>query len=476
MIDNHNGKSISMSLPTTLQFNNQQSGQSGITKIGIGLKSTPAKIISKETAKIGHKDIYSDLEFQEYFDFNNLKELFKTLIQSFVKNYVRMLISEPFEVTRLILQVGFFSTGSGSVKRDRKMQEPIVSDDDDYDDEDINFFASASDISQPNSPLKIRPRRKSVIERSVPSLRNSMMSLTNDKNLKKNHIKPTTLKTLDVMSALLSKEGSRGLWRAINTSFIYRTLSHTIEAWLTGFLSPFLNIPDPFFIDIVHSSDPFKSLCLSIAAGVITLIILQPIDLIRLKFIVTSTTIKEKRSFRKIITSFHLRDYIIPTQLIIPALHHSLASIFWKKYTPYLLYTKFNIDNFSSPFFYSTTTLLTSLMELLIKLPLELLLRRAQLEYLLKDKDCNEELRIKPEELSFQFAGYYGYLPTLYYIYKGIVPSYAIEEIPHDEINENQGIEAIYRGWKVGLLNVLGSWGLDVLKDNVQPNYKEEKF
>ncbi|KAK7686878.1 hypothetical protein QCA50_009954 [Cerrena zonata] len=46
------------------------------------------------------------------------------------------------------------------------------------------------------------------------------------------------------MTAVASKDGPLALFRGVNAQFIHQTLSHTIEAWITGFISPFLGSPD----------------------------------------------------------------------------------------------------------------------------------------------------------------------------------------------------------------------------------------
>ncbi|ODV95755.1 hypothetical protein PACTADRAFT_40691 [Pachysolen tannophilus NRRL Y-2460] len=482
VIDHRTGKPISASLPTTLQFNNNNGHHHGnITSIGLansnGIRTLNKGKISTihdaNSSSVSDKNMYSDLEFQEYFDYNNLRELIKSLINSFIKNYVRILISQPFEVSKLLLQVGSFNTSiePKNVGYQEKKYLDSLSDvgDDEEDDEndEIDFFVAAPD-EQDYSMLTSSPKDDSKKQHSR-------------RKQGRHHIQPLSLHTIDIMSSLLSKEGTKGLWRSINTSFIYQTLSNTIEAWLTGFLSPLLNIPDPFFIDIIHSSNPFKSLCLSIVAGVLTGLVLQPVELIKFKFSVTSTNLNfAKRSFRKTITSFEPKNFLIPYSLILPAFNYFLSANFIKKYVPYLLFTKFNIDNYTSPVLYSATTLLTSISELFIKLPLELLLRRAQFNYLLNDETCNEALKIEKDELSVKFGGYYGYLPTLYYVYKGTRPHYIEESDDNyddfDKENENKGFEAIFRGWRVGLLNVLGSWGAGVLKNNFDENTKEERF
>ncbi|KAH3666422.1 hypothetical protein WICMUC_005690 [Wickerhamomyces mucosus] len=420
------------------------------------------------------KNIYSDLEFHEYFEWNNVGELLKSLFNSFLKNYINTLISQPFEVSRLLLQVGDFKTKIGNQSRQtdnvtgnfkKKNYRNIyngnenndtndndnVNDNDDEDDEELNYFES----------------REAEFKRTR-TIRQQSTKLDVPKDFKlhkksKKYLVPVSLNTVDIMSSLLSTEGIRGLWRASNCTFIFTALSSTLEAWITGFLSPFFQIPDPFFVDVAHSSDPTTTLILSLSASIITGLLLAPLDLIRTRLIVTKVDNTE-RSFRNSIKN--LNFYTIPISLIIPTILNSLANKFLKKFTPYLLFIKFGIESYGSPTIYSTISLISSILELFIKLPIETLLRRAQVSYLLKNSsNSNNCLKIKDadNELIVKFAGYSGVFTTLYDIFYND--------------GENRGLEAIFRGWRVGLLNILGSWGLEILQISYDDqSFQEEKF
>lgn len=159
--------------------------------------------------------------------------------------------------------------------------------------------------------------------------------------------------------------------------------------------------------------------------------------------------------------------------LLLPTINHSLASNGLKRYIPYLLFTQFNMDIYNSPVMYPLITLVTNSVELFIRLPVETLLRRAQLNYLLNNPNCNKTLRLQHNELSVPFGGYYGYFSTLYYVYTGSKPS--LDKVSVTELNNiNKGLESIFRGWKVGLLHVLSNWRFQML--NNYTNVSEEQF
>ncbi|CDK29239.1 unnamed protein product [Kuraishia capsulata CBS 1993] len=445
IIDMETGRNISMSLPTTAKFS------SGIPK---EFSSAGIHAGVQMTNSVGRKNVYSDLEFREYFVWSNTKDLLQSLCRSSLKNYARQFMSQPFEVSRLLLQVGAFSPS------ETNSATPSTTFDEDEDDEEDDFF------ERTGSP---RAKRYSSIQRSVPKLRVPVVENTN--------INPLSLNTIDVMSALISKEGFRGLFRCTNTSFLYTTLFFTIDAWICGFVSPIFGVPDPFFIDIVHSTNPFRSLLLSVASSCITGLLLAPVSLIRTRFIAT-TTKSQNRSFKRLLGQLTWKQLLVPLRLIVPTINFELSAHLLKTWVPYFLYTRCSVDRYTSPLVFSTVELLTSVVELFVKLPLETLLRRSQVDYLVNDPSCPEALRISENELSVKFGGYHGYFATLYYIYNGTKPvshndKFSLE-VPSSDTNV--GLEGLFRGWRVGLLNVISSWGLSILHDQSLENVEVEKF
>jgi fusion and transport protein UGO1 len=327
-----------------------------------------------------------------------------------------------------------------------------VEDDDDDDEEEIEYFqpknvTNEQFIHTRTQTIKRKPTR--------PIQKNAEDSKSKSKA---KLIAPVSLNTVDMMSSLLSTEGVRGLWRANNASFIFSALSMTFEAWITGFISPFLQIPDPFFVDAIHSPDPTKTLILSISASVITGLILAPLDLIRTKMIVTSVSNNE-RSIRNSIKNLKFRT--CPASLIIPTILNSLTNQFFKRVTPYLLYFKLGIDIYGSPILLNGIKLGSSFLELFVKLPVETLLRRSQVAYLLKPSNDYNPLKISESQLIVKPVEFTGVLSTLYGVY-------------HSRQN---GLEGLFRGWRVGTLNIIGTWGLNILQNNYEDQInKTEKF
>ncbi|CUM63525.1 uncharacterized protein PRCAT00001102001 [Priceomyces carsonii] len=416
-------------------------------------------------SKGSEKNYVYDLEFQEYFDFNNLVELLKNLMWNFCKNYLKTLISQPLEIVRLVLQVGKLDiekpTEKKSSSHSRLLQSSMTdSYASDYTDSDSepDYFQSTGDSASSQLSNKISIRRSLKLKEL-------------------NKIRPTSKHTMDIISAIVTEDGPFALFRGINASFIYHTLSHTIEAWITGFLSPFLGIPDPFFLDLTHSTDPLRSLWLSVCACVLTGLILIPLDLIKVRLMITQfnrpaleeepsskegsqdlrSTIVNNRSIRESIRHYPISALFHPpkTVAILTALHQFSTSIF-RKMAPYILFIKFNIDANSSPSLYTVVNLALLIMEFFIKLPVENLLRKEEVRFLLSPKSILED-----EQRVITIDN-----PDTNMIVEFNDAFYKSSNEQKLTLKERIQSLELFNGWRVGVLNVIGFWGYNILKRN----------
>lgn len=454
----------------------------------------------------GDKNFISDLEFSEYFEVNNMLELLKNLFWTLFKDYVKVLLAQPLEITRLVLQVGKFNFSSK--KKEEKLKRlldlthslsssnaSLKSGSADLElsghqlgfvdeEEPIDYFQPQNDQQVWANPNTIyepaTPAPAPVTDKFVPP---QLKRLSTRKRLRVYKIQPKSLHTMEIMSAIANKDSFLALFRGVNASYLYQVLSHMIEAYITGFVSPFLGIPDPFFLDLTHSNDPFKSLWLSVSACVLTGLVMIPLDLIRIKFMITQPTslaltndtsgnediiektaeevVQNTRSFRESIRNFP--TYYLkhpPTPIIFFTTMYQLSTTVFRKMAPYLLYIKFNIDAYSSPTIYTFVNLLSLIGEFFVKLPVENLLRKEQVRFLLAPKlhDKKKVITIvKPEEnMIVEFNG---------------APS------DEDELTNWQKVKqlGLFNGWRVGLLNVVGFWGYNIFKNSGNA-LKEERL
>lgn len=494
LIDTDTNKPITASLASSLAKQTAKRSFKAVNGIGIsGFNGANASNASD-------KNYVYDLELNEYFDFNNVTELLKNLVWSFVKNYCKVLLSQPLEIVRLVLQVGYFPE-LDNVKQSKKrgkvysrlLDESTVIDtdgepveyeldeeeigEDDDEDEVINYFET------PGESL-IRPTSTTSASKRVSTVK-QLRSIK--KNRRKIH--PISKHTVDIMSSLVAKDGPFALFRGINAAFIHQTLSHTIEAWITGFISPFLGIPDPFFLELTRLTDPWKSLWLSVLACVLTGLILMPLDLIKIRLMITqfnkgpstssitsSTATSDDedtsispttdssnylgintRSIRDSIRNYPLSVLLRPppTITMLTILYQFSTTIF-RKTAPYILYIKFNVDSYLSPKLYTMVNLLLLIMEFFVKLPLENLLRKEQVRFLVKDKGVFEDeqkvvtIEDPDKDLIVEFND-----------------GWKDDEDP-DSVSLIERVKrlGLFNGWRVGVLNVVGFWGYNMIKNN----------
>lgn len=469
LIDTHTNKPISATLTSSLLQSTGSSNRSanGFRIGGLSDKRFIGDVGLGKTVRssAAEKNYVYDLELKEYFDPNNMMELLKNLVWSFFKNYCKSILSQPLEIARLVLQVGVFNfdTKRRSVIRqqldDVSKAESDLPDEDDDEDDDENYFQSAiefNNISDHKKPTKkltpTKPKTALVLE-------------------SRHKIKPISKHTIDIMSSIAAKDGPLALFRGINASFIHQTLSHTIEAWITGFIAPFLGIPDPFFLDLTHLPDPLRSLWLSVLACVLTGMVLLPLDLIKVRLMLTQFTKPQPeqpaspeqrpleqntRSIRESIRKYPLNLLLHPPPAIalLTVLYLFSTSIF-RKTTPYLLFIRFNIDSYLSPTFFTLVNLFLLIFEFFIKLPVENVLRKEQVRFLLTSKPYDKHnvvTILNPDEnLIVDFNS--GWIHN------------------DDDVNQPSMWQRIQRfglfdGWRVGVLNVFAFWGYNILNSD----------
>jgi fusion and transport protein UGO1 len=496
IIDTATSQSISQSLPLVQSQIGGSSNTSGgglrnslVGIHGFGARtkaSANAPFLSTDlSSSYDHKSV-SDLEWNEFFDISNLKEILIALTRRFIQGWMKCLISQPFDVVRILLQVGSFKSNNNNNNKivnlkpesneqfsnAKTFDEEEISSDSEIEGRDAYFINDASSNNLRSSQIERRLSRK-----SSGSLKNMKINLENGKK-PSILIEPASLNTFDMLNSLLAKEGPRGILKAVNTTFLMHTLQYTIESWVSGFISGIIGIPDPLFVDMIHSPNPNWSLLLKMFSNVFSCLVLTQLRLIRAKFIVTTST-RGCRSFREIIWNIP-RFYIfsIPKSLLIPSIITNSIKSFTLYFPEYFLLSM-KINKYNNPYVYNMSSVILKIFGLFIRLPFETLYARAQVNYLLTNKtELPKIMRIEKDDMCVAFGGYYGYLSTLYYIIMGSKPlTYEGQslEVDVDETEENKGIQAIFRGWKVGLLRLVSSYTLNLLRDD-RYNVQEERF
>lgn len=479
IIDTATSQSISLSLPS---IQSQANGLMHGSNSRVGLQGFSSKIKTRNSLISSERPFgksVGDMEWSELFDISNLKAILTALSKRFIQGWLKCIISQPFDVVRLLLQVGSYKEKTQVVKLKSTSSKPTNSLNDNENDEDeYDADIEGRDIyfadDDPKDTLRVsqieRPNREhSAIINLESNLTSSKLNTI---------IEPISLNTFDMINALLLKEGPRGILKAVNTTFLMHTLHYTIKSWITGFISGLIGIPDPLFVDMMHSPNTTWSLLLNVFSNVIASLLLTNLNLIRTKFIVTTSS-RGCRSFREIlwrIPRFHI--FAIPRGLLGPSLITNTIKSLTLNYPEYLL-TTMRINRYNSPYVYNMSSVVLNCIGLFLRLPFETLYARAQVNYLLTNKvELPQDMRISKDEMCIEFGGYYGYLSTLYYILMGSKPlTYEGQslEVEVDETEANKGIQAVFRGWKVGILRLVSSYTLGLLRDD-KFSIHEEQF
>ncbi|KAF2793828.1 hypothetical protein K505DRAFT_325210 [Melanomma pulvis-pyrius CBS 109.77] len=348
------------------------------------------------------RDILSDLDYDSYLpdDSPTLAGHAKRLIDQALWNYTSVLLAQPFEVAKTILQVhqasGQVPGLIAAVDEPRTRPSSYASGkfqdfpSDESDDDSPDYFTSTAPrpLDPPFSPPGANSRSP-IRRRHAPSRSNSSTPT---------RAPPPALRSLElrkadslfeVIAQLWQKESAWGVWKGTNVTFVYNFLLKTTESWTRSLLSALLNIPDSGLmgtaasgiggLDIIDSPNPLLSLVVAVSATAIAAFALAPLDIVRTRLIVTPTNAPPRTIYPSLslLPSISLPPSLLPVTL----LHATLPTIISSS-TPLILRSYFSIDPILTPSIYSISTFLSSTTELFLRLPVETVLRRGQVAVL----------------------------------------------------------------------------------------------
>ncbi|RPB09216.1 mitochondrial carrier [Morchella conica CCBAS932] len=394
-------------------------------------------------------NLLTDLQdYTDYLDSPSPNEVLKNFFTQAAAQYGLNLVAQPFENSKMLLQcrvvprrecgvVGAKGKGRKKESTWRKgraydsADEDNGSDDDDADstDSEPNYFAS-DDITPTPKKLRRSPSRG----RKMTDRAGYVVETTTDPDTAhpwQIELPHPDSSISDMLKALWAKEGAWGIWKGQNSSFLYGILERTIESWAGSFLSAVLSLPDPGLTEIADSAYPLASLGVAVAAAAISAVVLAPLDIVRTRLVITPSTEQP----RNILPCLRLLpSYFIPPSLILPATLHATIPSFISLGTPYFLRTRFGCDPILTPTLFSILTFFSSTAELAVRLPLETVLRRGQVA------------AVKPQRTIVPLGRYAGVFGTMWCVVK-----------------EEEGGEALWRGWRLGLWTNVGVLGLGLV-------------
>ncbi|KAL9629319.1 MAG: hypothetical protein Q9164_006930 [Protoblastenia rupestris] len=290
---------------------------------------------------------------------------------------------------------------------------------------------------------------------------------------------------LTTLSSLWNAEGSWGIWKGVNSTYIHSILLSTITSFIRSFLSAFLALPDPGLsftstsigptsytggLDILSSPSPLASLAVAVSAAGIAGTILAPLDIARTKHILTPSTHPPRSIIANIKT---LPSWTLPFSLAPTAVIHSTLPTFISASAPLFLRSKMGIDPLITPNLYAIATFCSQAIELSIKLPIETVLRRGQMDVV----RCTPEGRdLQAVVVVGPYKGFFGTMRSIMYEEgeRGVPAAAGMPKggkgapemkigIAGPQRKKGQGVEGLYRGWRVGMWGLLGVWGAATL-------------
>ncbi len=182
-------------------------------------------------------------------------------------------------------------------------------------------------------------------------------------------------------------------------------------------------------------------------------------------------TPSSKGQRRTLATLRALPSYLCNSMLAIPTILNSLVHPLITLSTPLVLRTKFMLDNTAAPLTFSAAKFLASSAAILVKLPLETILRRGQMS-VLSSPEYIRALAGKEKRLEtiVPVGRYYGIFGTMHHITfeegsRLLAPSAAKGKGKNGKAKlqlattqKGQGLDGLWRGWKVNWWGLVGLW------------------
>ena len=427
---------------------------------------------------------FPDLDYSEYL--SEASPSLVTSVKSFVDQalwkYFSVLMAQPFEVAKIILQTQVAqdveSLPSSVPSTPGQIREVSRDYEDEYansSDDEPNYFTSTAPLDVTPSP-PTRGRRRTPQRQTSSTSKKSLHGESELPSYRLHLKNPHSL--LDVLSALSSSSGPISLWRASNSTFMYGVLSKAMESFFRGLLGAIFGIAEgdiltptspgliPNF-SILSSASPAATLLISTAATGLSALVLGPIDAARTRLILTPSSLAPRTLLATLRTLSP--SYLIPTHLIPITLVTSTIPAAISNSTPLFLRSYLKLDPITNPTSWSAFTFLGSALDLSVRFPLETVLRRAQIASWTSPQyspPASSSRRKAFETIVHVPQSYRGVLPTMW----NIVREEGYSESQRDKIaaaagkaprrkRKGQGIEGLYRGWKVGVWGLVGIWG-----------------
>ncbi|KYK61566.1 mitochondrial fusion protein [Drechmeria coniospora] len=410
------------------------------------------------------RDVLTDLNYKGLLDDSSpsIVQSAKELVDELLWKYTSVLMAQPFEVAKMMLQ-------ARDQDDNATLGTPEPEDSDSEGDEPAYFTSNVPGAAMPSRNGALGNRRQpSSLPQSTraPKKPNHYLVLR----------RPDSV--FDVIGQLWARDGVWGVWKGSNATFLYTVLQSLLENWSRSFFSAIFNVPDlgvkedlERLIDIA-SPYPWMSLFVAGAAAVATGVLLSPLDLVRTRLIMTPIYNGQRRTLACLRA---LPSYLCPAAIALPTVLNSLIHPLLTLSTPLVLRTRFMIDSHASPMTFSVVKFFTSSAAILAKLPIETVLRRGQMA-VLSGKDYVRALEGNEQTMDtvVPIGRYNGVIGTMYHITSqegtrettkqpATKKGKAYSKATRPTHRRGQGLEGLWRGWKVNWWGLVGLWTASVV-------------
>ncbi|KAL8814479.1 MAG: hypothetical protein Q9223_006297, partial [Gallowayella weberi] len=441
------------------------------------------------------RNILADMDYSEYLSDASPSSTanVKALAEQALWKYTSVFLAQPFDVAKTVLQVRAPGSEqlSQTTSRNRfraietrpRAEQHLPYDDDSSDsDYDSPSYFTSTAPSGLTPPRKPRARRRqgspdhdaysdSVVSPPPQAAPRPSPHILDIKS-------PSSL--MAVLSNLWQKEGAWGIFKGTNSTYFHSILLSTIAAFTRSFFAAVFAVPDPSLslqisltagsvggLDILSSPAPMASLAIAVSAAGIAGILLAPLDIARTKLMLTPST-HPPRSVVPTLNS--LSSWTLPWSIAPVTLLHSTLPTFMSASLPLLLRSKLRLDPLMNPTLFSLATIIGQGLEFGVKLPIETVLRRGQMQVAQvagKGPAVQTVVEVGP------YKGLIGTMRSIVYEegersippapVKGTAASNLARPVRDPQPRKGQGFEGLWRGWRVGMWGLIGVWGAATL-------------
>ncbi|KAL8754096.1 MAG: hypothetical protein Q9199_004594 [Rusavskia elegans] len=433
------------------------------------------------------RNILADMDYSDYLSDSSpsSKATIKALAEQALWKYTSVFLAQPFDVAKTVLQVQM--PGSGPPARPRKFQAIQTKPLNETKRAGFRYSSDESDSDSPTYFTRPKPTGLTPPRRPRPRRRPGSpdRDLSSDADAPPLHAPRPSTHILDIkspssltgtLSTLWQKEGAWGIFKGTNSTYVHSILLSTITSFARSFFAAIFAVPDPSLsfqinppagsvggLDILSSPTPMASLAIAVSAAGIAGILLAPLDIARTKLMLTPST-HPPRSVMSTLNT--LSSWTLPWSIAPVTFLHSTLPTFMSASLPLFLRSKLSVDPLLTPSVYALAIFVGQGLELGAKLPIETVLRRGQMHVAQSSPQTKE---VQTVVVVGPYKGLIGTMRSIIYEegertikaapVKGAAPSRTTTLARDPERKKGQGLEGLWRGWRVGMWGLIGVWG-----------------